>query len=222
MNKQEYLNVVRKQIHFFLDRDSIEEELSSHLSESIADLMDEGLPKDEAEQLAVKQMGDPIEVGKQLNQEHHPVLGYLWLASNVVLALLAVPTIVTLISFAYGAYNMLTPAVMGNAVEIVSVNYERITPTHRIQIDNVCVNEEGRYYLTYRAWTNWEYSRAGWSTDSIRVINDDGTYLGGSSYSSSSFLGKYGYTSFEMPSDGIINVIFRDGEIVELELEGFK
>ena len=42
MNKNEFLKIVSKQIHFFLDREKIEKELSDHIEDSALDLMEEG------------------------------------------------------------------------------------------------------------------------------------------------------------------------------------
>ena len=85
MNRQEYINQVRKEVHFVFDREAIENELQHHLEDSICDLMEEGISREEAEAQAVAQMGDPVEVGKQLNEEHHPVLGYMWMLSSILL-----------------------------------------------------------------------------------------------------------------------------------------
>ena len=223
MKRDEYLNIVRKHIHFIFDRDSVSDELNDHLCSSIEDLMEDGLSREKAEQIAVEQMGNPIEVGKMLNQEHHPLLGYLWVASNVVLVLLLVPAMIMLLSFGYGFIKMATPAVIDNSVETIAINYEVETPTHRIIIDNLCINENEEFYLTYRSWTNWEYSRAGWNSHGIDVMDENGyPALGGGSYHSSSFLGSYGYKSFDMPESGVIKVLFRDGQTIELDLEAYR
>ena len=42
MNRQEYINQVRKEVHFVFDREAIENELQHHLEDSICDLMEEG------------------------------------------------------------------------------------------------------------------------------------------------------------------------------------
>ena len=68
MNKQEFLESIRKQIHFVFDRDSIEQEYSAHIEDSVLDLMEDGYSKEEAEKIAIEQMGDPIEIGKALNE----------------------------------------------------------------------------------------------------------------------------------------------------------
>lgn len=222
MKKEEYLNQVSKQIQFIFDRNSITEELGYHLSDSIADLIDEGLSREEAELVAVKQMGDPVMVGKMLNQEHHPLIGYLWIFSKVVLGLLILPTFITLCSFCYGVYNMITPTVISDSIETISIAYEVKTPTQKIMIDNICINEDGEYYLTYRAWTNYEYSRSGWSMNPIDIVDDEGMTEGGAGFVSSNFLGQIGYRRFELSEDGIINISLKDGEIIELDLEEYR
>ena len=49
MNRQDFLKQVSKEIHFIFDRKSIEKELNEHLDDSITDLMEEGLSREEAE-----------------------------------------------------------------------------------------------------------------------------------------------------------------------------
>ena len=86
-------DVVRR-IRFRHDRAAVAEELRSHLEESRDFLMqEEGLSQAEAERAAIAAMGDPEELGKELNQVHSPLLGWLWLLSRwmvrVLIAFLA-------------------------------------------------------------------------------------------------------------------------------------
>ena len=90
MKKQEFLSIVRKQIRFVFDRDKIENELKQHLADSIEELIEEGFSWEDAEHIAVEQMGNPKEVGQLLNKEHNPILGYLWTISRVALCILVV------------------------------------------------------------------------------------------------------------------------------------
>ena len=87
MKKVEFLSIVRKQIRFVFDRDKIENELKQHLEDSIEDLIEEGVSWQDAELIAVEQMGNPKEVGQLLNKEHNPILGYLWAISRVALCI---------------------------------------------------------------------------------------------------------------------------------------
>ena len=193
MTGKEYLQRVRKHIYYVFDRDSIEQELAQHLKDSMDDLREEGHSKEEAERLAVECMGSPDEVGKQLNKEHHPVLGYAWLASVLILIVLAVPLILTVGNTIYMGIKTITPITMENSEKIYSLDMELELTTHKVRLDNICINKRGDYYLTYRAWTKYSYSRAGWSSELFYLQDGNGKYLGQSSFSSSD---RYGYKEF--------------------------
>ena len=82
---------VVKRIRFRHDRAAVAEELRSHLEESRDFLMqEEGLSQAEAERAAIAAMGDPEELGKELNQVHSPLLGWLWLLSRWAVRMLIV------------------------------------------------------------------------------------------------------------------------------------
>lgn len=83
-------NVV-KRIRFRHDWAAVAEELYVHLEESRDFLMEEeGLSQNEAVRVAIAAMGDPVELGKELDQVHSPLLGWLWLLSRCVLRILIV------------------------------------------------------------------------------------------------------------------------------------
>lgn len=222
MNKAEYLHHIRKQIHYIFDRNEIEKELEQHIQDSIDDLMEDGLSKEEAEKQAVAQMGDPIEVGKQLNQEHHPLLGYLYIASKSVLYLLIIPAIIMIGYFGYNMIQLATPTVIDNSIDTISLNIDLDISTHYVKIDNICQDEAGNYYLTYRSWIDYGYSRAGWSSELFYLENSNGEYLIGSGYQSAGFIGSCGYKSFTWPKDNLLYLISRDGKRIEIDLKEYS
>lgn len=83
--KEDYLNVVVKQVKYIFAREEIRQELQTHINEKIEYLIDEGFDKDEAEDIALNDMGNPEEIGKLLNKEHSPLIGYLLSISNIIL-----------------------------------------------------------------------------------------------------------------------------------------
>ncbi len=109
MNRQDFLRLVSKEIHFIFDRKSIEKELNEHLEDSIADLREEGLSKEDAERQAIAQMGEPEEIGKLLNQEHHPILGYVWMISRVMVIAVAILALVVGAESLQSAFDLLAP-----------------------------------------------------------------------------------------------------------------
>lgn len=215
MTGKEYLQRVRKHILYVFDRDSVEQELALHLQDSMDVLRDEGYSKEEAENLAVERMGSPDEVGKQLNKEHHPVLGYAWLVSAVLLLFLVVPALFSVGHAAYMGIKTMTPVTIEGSAEVFSVDMVLELPTHKVRLDNICINEDGDYYLTYRAWTNYSYSRAGWSSELFQLMDSNGHYIRSAGFSSS---GRYGYDRFECPEDGMLYLHTRDGQVIELNL----
>ncbi|MBP3594286.1 MAG: hypothetical protein J6J44_07130 [Lachnospiraceae bacterium] len=215
MTGKEYLQRVRKHIYYVFDRDSIEQELAEHLQDSMDVLREEGYSKEEAENLAVDRMGSPDEVGKQLNKEHHPVLGYAWLASVLILIVLAVPLVLSVGNMVYMGIKTITPITIENSEKNYSLDMELELSTHKVRLDNICVNEKGDYYLTYRAWTKYSYSRAGWSSELFYLQDSNGKYLGKSGFSSG---GRYGYKEFAWPEDGLLYLRTRDDQLIEINL----
>ena len=91
---QEWLEAATKGIRFRPDRLAVEAELREHLADKTADMARifhiEG---EEAEQEALKRMGDPEEIGKKLASIHKPWLGYLWMASKIACIVLITLTL---------------------------------------------------------------------------------------------------------------------------------
>ena len=82
---------VAKYIRFRYDRAAVEEELYLHLEESRDDRMEaEGLSKEAAEAEAIAAMGDPVALGKELDQVHGPLLGWTGRLSRWLVIWLAV------------------------------------------------------------------------------------------------------------------------------------
>lgn len=221
MRKEEFLRNVRKQIHYIYDRNQIEEELSSHIQDSILELLEEGISLEEAEEIAVSQMGNPIELGKQLNKEHHPIIGYLYNISQYILFLLFFPALMMSAILISDVVKLSTPTVVEGCVETYPINIKVELPTHDIKIDNICIMEDGTYFLTYRSYTDFFYSRAGWSSYHFNIESNDGEFLNNGSYNSSGFLGNIGYKTFTYPEDDIIYLSFGNEETIVLDLKEY-
>lgn len=69
-------------------RGPVADELAAHLEDHAAALMERGTPEEEAAQRALEAMGDPEELGRQLNRAHPPLLCFSVLVTNIILALL--------------------------------------------------------------------------------------------------------------------------------------
>lgn len=84
-----WLELATFRIAFIPDRKAVRAELEEHLEDKAMDLrrIFPELTEEEAWERAVSEMGDPMEIGKELARLHRPWLGYLWRVSQVVLGL---------------------------------------------------------------------------------------------------------------------------------------
>lgn len=86
MNRRSYLDSLLGQIHCKRACPMIEEELQGHIEEQKRDFMAHGMTDQEAEEAAVREMGDPVEVGRQLDKIHRPRTPYLLIGFIIVLS----------------------------------------------------------------------------------------------------------------------------------------
>lgn len=72
MEMREYLDVLKEQIRFEKARDMVEEEVKGHMEDQMEAYLAQGMSEAEAEAMAVRQMGDPVEAGVALDRIHRP------------------------------------------------------------------------------------------------------------------------------------------------------
>ena len=220
MTKEEFLKSVRKKIIYIFDRDSIENELKTHIEESILDLMEDGHTYEKAEQIAVEQMGDPDEIGIQLNKEHHPLIGYCLLASRVCLVCLVLPFIIVIGSIVYDGIKTMTSMTIEKYDHKITLNIEIENPTDKILIDNICI-KDNEYYLTYRVYKNYKYSRTGGPNIYLDIYNNEEKYIGDARFEHSGFILGYGYIKFDLPENEIIYLKTREDKTIKVDLKEY-
>lgn len=88
MNIKEFLNNVSNQIKYKPVRGAIVEELEEHIDEIKNENMSKGVSEEVAEENAIKQMGNPTQIGKRLNKIHKPKLDWLTLILTLILIFL--------------------------------------------------------------------------------------------------------------------------------------
>ena len=84
---QGYLAAVEEQIRWKRARPVVTQELARHLEDQRDAFADEGNAPEEAERLAVEEMGDPVAVGTELDRIHRPRPQWGLLALTMLLAL---------------------------------------------------------------------------------------------------------------------------------------
>lgn len=85
MKKEEYLKHMTEQIRCEKARGGIAKEIGSHIEEQKTAYMSEGMEPEEAEEEAVRDMGDPVEAGAALDMLHRPQMAWGWISLIAVL-----------------------------------------------------------------------------------------------------------------------------------------
>ena len=93
-----WLELATLHIAFGPDRKAVRRELEEHMEDKALDFqrLYPELTQKEALEQAAADMGDPVEIGMELARIHRPWLGYLWRASQAVLAGAALLVLATL------------------------------------------------------------------------------------------------------------------------------
>jgi hypothetical protein len=90
LDKNEFLKEVLSHVKFPFDRDGIRAELESHITDRMDDYIDQGIASVTAERMVIDAMGDPAEIGIELNRQHKPWLGWLNIVTGILVGLLSV------------------------------------------------------------------------------------------------------------------------------------
>ncbi len=221
MNRQDFLRLVSKEIHFIFDRKSIARELNEHLNDSVEDLVAEGLSREEAEEQAVLQMGEPEEIGKLLDKEHQPILGYVWMTTKgILIAMVIISTIILLDVIQSGLDLMFPYQNTGYRIEEShAIDMEIETANFNVILDNVCSNEHGEYMLTYRAKTKLESIRIRPMFVELAIGYSEIEHEGVSNnIRTRGSLGEKGFMMFEWPEDDILYLHGGKSGVMQLDL----
>lgn len=146
---REYLDTVEEQIRWKRARPVLARELEQHLTDQRDAFLEEGNAPETAERLAVEEMGDPVEVGTELDHIHRPKPQWGLLAATLLLALL-------------GGFLRVWLTASGAAI------YENISPLRTVlalALGSACLL--GGYFLDYT-----------WLTHHARGVYIGGLILG--------------------------------------------
>ncbi len=192
-----FIKKIVKRVYFIPDRYEIERELVGHIEDCALDIQaGDGVLIDEAERLAVKRMGDAKEIGRALNRQHNPVLGYLWYLSRIIVVLLCVILILESIPMLLvGGWSIIFDHPIRNIPRDSYVRHVR--PNELIKIDSrrttitdVIQTQDGAMHILYSTYNLSLSGLHGWNSPGLGQVKDEkgekyygGGYLGGGFYS---------------------------------------
>ena len=87
MRREEYLHTLTEQIRCKMARGMIEQEINDHIEDQKEEFLGEGMSQTEAEEAAIREMGDPVEVGLEMDRIHRPTMAWGMIALIVGLSL---------------------------------------------------------------------------------------------------------------------------------------
>lgn len=87
MRSEEYLTILTDQIRCRMAREDVRKELLCHIENQKAAFLSEGMEAAEAEEAAVREMGDPVETGNELDRIHRPKMAWGMIALIAVLSI---------------------------------------------------------------------------------------------------------------------------------------
>ena len=88
LDRQEYLKSLTEQIRTKRARTMVAEEVEAHIEDQKQDFMAHGLGEEEAESMAVVEMGDPVEAGVKLDRVHRPKMEWTVLTAILVISIM--------------------------------------------------------------------------------------------------------------------------------------
>ena len=94
MDKKKYIETVLGEVKFRADHPDIRQELENHIFERSSYLRAKGMDAAEADAEAVHRMGDPQEMGQEMNKAHNPWIGWLWQFTSLIIMLIFTPTVI--------------------------------------------------------------------------------------------------------------------------------
>lgn len=89
MNKEEYIRTLTEQIRCKMARPEVAREIGDHIEDQTRAFMGEGMSRQEAESAALKDMGNPVDAGVELDKVHRPAMPWGMIALIIALSVLS-------------------------------------------------------------------------------------------------------------------------------------
>ena len=173
--KESFLAEVLCCVRFPFDREKIRMELENHIEDRAGDYEGKGSDREAAVNLAVRDMGNAREIGQALNRQHNPVLGWIWLVTDVLAVLMAACLIVSLVLPSLSSllsFNRLDPIPASDIVFRAEVDKKVKLDDMVIHISDVIYDTNGDLSMDYEYFDTRLWG-AGWTFSNIGEISDN-------------------------------------------------
>ena len=182
----EFIDTILKRIEFKYDHTGIRREILEHMEDMYEDFVAEGMEEEIAVNAVVESMGDPDEIGIELNKEHRPLLGWIWRISRTLAIILVVICLVPGFNFTMGVlfsvFSSYPEGSDSNIVYEIEVNKWGKDYGYYFYFDELRYYEYGTMEVRYGVFTNPFSSAMGWTSDVRGFYDENGIqYFGGGS-----------------------------------------
>lgn len=187
-DKEEFLQKVLSYIKLPFDREDIYNELNNHMEDHINDYMEEGYTNEEAIENVIEVMGDATDLGKELNQMHKPLLGWVWKISDILVKIIGVVVILCLGIILLSSIDLNSPSSYINEEDIVyhlKNDEQAKIDNWIIKVTDIIYEQDGTLHIFYKTYSDSIFVNT-WSFGNIGTITDEfgNEYHGGSGSSS--------------------------------------
>ena len=218
-----YIREVTSHVKFPFDRRAIGQELREHMEDLYEDLLAQDIDEEQAAQLTVDYMGDSEELGKELNEVHHPLWGWIWLVTRWMARLCVVVLvgwgIIQGVSFG-DTYLQQIEHKNGNEVYTISPVLEAQLYGSKVQIEEIRYFDDGTLEYTYHIHQNpWLSGGLGRSSIGAEIYaGEEVCYGDGGRFSSNSpFYEKGRNWNYDVPPEAD-RIVFFLGYEKEIEV----
>lgn len=190
--KDAFIKTVLSKVKFTLDREAIRDELDSHFEDRYHYELSKGTTSEEAMEKSLTAMGDPNEIGAELNKIHSPIIGWLSVITSVIKVVLIVFSI-----FAFGSMTIVSlfssngvhHIPKDNILYHLEINEEVTIDDRTIKYTDIIYDKNHNMHIFSRNYDSKLWG-TGWSLGSIGIISDDlgNEYFSGGSSSSSGII----------------------------------
>lgn len=204
-DRDEFLKKVLSQVKFSFDHEFIEKELTSHLEERVEEYTADGFTKKEAEEESLRNFGDPVEIGKALNKEHNPFIGWIYYLSSALLGIAVLYLIFTfMIPLGMSVFqrNPSRTIPKENILYRIDVDEKVKIDDRIIHFDEVIYQNNGDLSVVYSEIDTRLFGM-GWSFGSLGTISDENghDYFSGSGFSSGGVYSRGLWTVHSFPEE---------------------
>lgn len=169
-----YLKEILSCVKFTFDRANIRKELESHISDKMEYYIEQGYDQENAEQLSIHDMGDAKEIGKELNKQHNPIIGWLWKITNAITVLIIIVFCLVFILFLdnFSQRNLIDKIPKTNILYKIDLKEKVKIDNRVICITNLIYEKNGDMNIFYETYCTGLRGLK-WSLGSLGDITDN-------------------------------------------------